>query len=113
MMRLERTPSFRLLSRPKVGELKCASNFDGGMYGERTNTVRRPGLRTLLPRHEDCPEGWGLAGTRLQLQLRRAKDGELRLPDRNPGRGHLGSRAGGGQGTRQNLPRGTHGPPRG
>jgi hypothetical protein len=28
-MRLEWTPSFRLLRRPKVGELKCAPNFDG------------------------------------------------------------------------------------
>jgi Rifampin ADP-ribosyl transferase len=28
-MRSERSPSFRLLSRPKVRELKCAPNFDG------------------------------------------------------------------------------------
>jgi Rifampin ADP-ribosyl transferase len=38
------------------------------------------------------------------------KEGELHLPDRNPGCGYLGSGTRGGRGTKQNLPCGTHGP---
>ena len=62
--------------------------------------VRRAALRqvsghrcaALLPRHEGRPEAGRPARARASPQLRQAGEGDdVRLPDRHPGRGHLGA----------------------
>jgi hypothetical protein len=74
-------------------------NFEG-VCGWRTNRSRW-GTRNPGPFYHGTTADLkaGPAGTWLQFQLRRAKEGELRLPDRNPGCGHLGSGTGDRRGT--------------
>ena len=45
MMRLKRTPSFRLLSSSTFGELSTAPNFDGGMY--HLERLKRLGIEAV------------------------------------------------------------------